>query len=279
MDIDTNSPEGPDTTSPYPSILCGIEGGLTSSEAVRQAIALAAQGAALRFISVYTTFRFSKYTEEELRENLDEAARLAQEAGLQASVEVVRGRYAVEVLLSEGEQYDLLVLGSHDRSRAAGIVIGSTASKAAHETERSLMIAREAPTPAEFPGKVLLASDGSPGSWAVARAGAKIGAAFGAPLEMLHVVEEASVERQSVIEAQAAEIKSVTGEKPQLTQPSGHATQAIIEAAESKGSSLLLTGRRGLHGIKALGSVSERVVHQAPCSVLLVPAGEDAGGS
>ena len=246
---------------------------------MRQAIALAAPGAALHFISVYTTFRFSKYTEEELRQNLDEAARLAQEAGLQASVEVVRGRYAVEVLLSEGEQYDLLVLGSHDRSRATGIVIGSTASKAAHETQRSLLVAREPPTPAEFPGNILLASDGSPGSWAAARAAARIAAAFSAPLEMLHVVEEADAERQSVLEAQAAEIKSVLGEEPQLFQPSGHATQAIIDTAESKGSSLLLTGRRGLHGIKALGSVSERVVHQAPCSVLLVPAGDETAVS
>ncbi|MGE5407272.1 MAG: universal stress protein [Syntrophothermus sp.] len=31
-------------------------------------------------------------------------------------------------------------------------------------------------------------------------------------------------------------------------------------------------GRRGVSGIKALGSVSERVVHRAPCSVLVMPA-------
>jgi nucleotide-binding universal stress UspA family protein len=35
-------------------------------------------------------------------------------------------------------------------------------------------------------------------------------------------------------------------------------------------SDLLVVGSRGLHGIRALGSVSERVAHKAPCSVLVV---------
>ena len=33
---------------------------------------------------------------------------------------------------------------------------------------------------------------------------------------------------------------------------------------------LVVIGSRGLHGLKALGSVSERVAHQAECSVLVV---------
>jgi nucleotide-binding universal stress UspA family protein len=33
---------------------------------------------------------------------------------------------------------------------------------------------------------------------------------------------------------------------------------------------LVVVGSRGLHGVKALGSVSERVAHQANCSVLVV---------
>jgi hypothetical protein len=33
---------------------------------------------------------------------------------------------------------------------------------------------------------------------------------------------------------------------------------------------LLIVGSKGLHGVKALGSVSERVAHQAQCSVLIV---------
>ena len=61
-----------------------------------------------------------------------------------------------------------------------------------------------------------------------------------------------------------------------MSRPDGHATKEIVEAARAKGASLIVAGRRGLRGIKALGSVSERVVSGAECSVLLVPAGEDA---
>ena len=51
----------------------------------------------------------------------------------------------------------------------------------------------------------------------------------------------------------------------------GHPTDKIVEAAAERGTSLIVCGRRGLSGIKSLGSVSERVVHQAETSVLLVP--------
>ena len=40
--------------------------------------------------------------------------------------------------------------------------------------------------------------------------------------------------------------------------------------AASADADLLVVGSRGLHGVKALGSVSERVAHQARCSVLIV---------
>ena len=39
---------------------------------------------------------------------------------------------------------------------------------------------------------------------------------------------------------------------------------------ESHRADLLVVGNRGLHGVRALGSVSERVAHKAPCSVLVV---------
>lgn len=38
------------------------------------------------------------------------------------------------------------------------------------------------------------------------------------------------------------------------------------------GADLLVVGSRGLHGLHALGRVSERITHEAPCSGLLVRA-------
>ena len=47
-----------------------------------------------------------------------------------------------------------------------------------------------------------------------------------------------------------------------------HPVVALVEAARD--ADLLIVGSRGLHGLKALGSVSERVAHDASCSVLVV---------
>jgi nucleotide-binding universal stress UspA family protein len=153
-------------------------------------------------------------------------------------------------------------------------MLGGTASKAAHETQLPLLIARRPPN--GFPGHIQLASDGSPGSWAPAHAAAGLAASFDSSLEVVHVVDGTHPERHRVVEAQVAELGEATGSDPVLIEPAGHATHEIVEAAQARRSALIVCGRRGLHGIRALGSVSERLVHRAPCSVLLIPAGEDA---
>ena len=49
--------------------------------------------------------------------------------------------------------------------------------------------------------------------------------------------------------------------------PDEPATALVAAAADAD---LLVVGSRGLHGFNALGSVSERVAHNARCSVLIV---------
>ena len=239
---------------------------------------LAKSGGKLQFTAVYTKFKLGPdYHKDTLEESLEEAAFLASEAGISASYKLREAKYAKDVLLPESKDHDLLVLGTHGGSRAKGIVFGSTASEAAHGTERPLLIAREAPGGEPFPKEILLASDGSPGSWAPVRAAAEIASTFDAEVEMLHVDDGKSPEAAEAIEAQVAEIAEATGRTPKLTRKTdGHAKKEIVEAAKEKGASLIIAGRRGLRGLKSLGSVSERVVSGAECSVLLVPAGDEA---
>jgi len=52
---------------------------------------------------------------------------------------------------------------------------------------------------------------------------------------------------------------------------SGRAGPVIVSAATAGDASLVAMGSRRLEGLRAMGSVSRRVVHQARCSVLLVP--------
>ena len=58
---------------------------------------------------------------------------------------------------------------------------------------------------------------------------------------------------------------------PELEEQYEPALGVLVAACES--ADLVVVGSRGLHGLKALGSVSERVAHQARSSVLVVRPG------
>ena len=264
-------------SKPFKSILCGVEGNPASTEAAKQAIALAGIGGDLQFTAVYTSFELGPdYHKDTLESSLEEAARLAAEAGVSASYALREAKYAIDVLLPESKERDLLVLGTQGNSRAKGLLFGSTASEAAHGTERPLLIAREAPGPEPFPKRILVASDASSGSWSPVRAAARLAAAFGSKVDVVTVTDGKHEVDQSTLDAQLAELAEATGSKPELAEPDGSATKEIVEAAKQKGSSLIVSGRRGLRGLKSLGSVSERIVGSAECSVLLVPVGDES---
>ena len=55
---------------------------------------------------------------------------------------------------------------------------------------------------------------------------------------------------------------------PELEERDGRALDVLT--TESETADLVVVGSRGLQGLKFLGSVSERVAHQAKCSVLVV---------
>lgn len=264
---------------PFKRILCGVEGNPASTEAARQAIALAgAGGGELQFTAVYTSFELGPdYHRDTLEDSLIDARGLAGDAGVAASTQLREARYAIDVLLPEGQEHDLLVLGTHGKSRTSGLMFGSTATEAAHGTARPLLIAREAPDAAKgFPSRILFASDGTRVSMAPARAAAGLAAAFGANLGVVHVEDGRNDEADSALDEQIAEIERIGGSTPEVARRNGHATREIIDAAADQGASLLVAGRRGLRGLKSLGSVSERVVSGAGCSVLLVPTAETA---
>jgi nucleotide-binding universal stress UspA family protein len=261
--------------TPFTSILCGVEGNPASTEAARQAIALAGSGGDLQFTAVYTSFELGPdYHKDALQSSLEEAAKLAGAAGISASYELREAKYAIDVLLPESQEHDLLVLGTHGNSRTSGILFGSTASEAAHGAERPLLIARESPGPEPFPKNILVASDGTQSSWEPVRAAVGIATSFDGAVDVVYVTDGRHDLDEATLEAQLAEIAENTGREPELSKPDGHATKEIVEAAKQKGSSLIVAGRRGLKGLKALGSVSERVVGGAECSVLLVPVGD-----
>lgn len=264
--------------TPFGDVLCAVDGSRGSGEAVRQAIALCRPGGSLSFIAVHRAGRVGVGTggrralsEQQAREALEAAASLARQAGLDVSSELRGGARATNVLLAEGKKHDLLAIGGYGGKRVGGIMLGNTATHVAHECGNPLLVARRTADGSDFPECVLLATDGSAGSWTTARVATGIAKARRSELYVVHVPTGVDHERQREVANQLTAIEKAIGAAPEITETHGQPAERIAEAARAHQASLVVVGRRRLKGIRALGSVSERVVHRAPCSVLVVP--------
>ena len=165
-----------------------------------------------------------------------------------------------------------MVVGSHSGSRAAGIMLGSVASTLAHEAPVPVLVARRPRPEAPFPVRLLVASDGSEGSAAATRLAAGIARRHGSSVVQIHV-DAAGGGRRHRMAVEAAELMRATGSEPVILSELGNPQERIVEEARMEPASLVVLGSRGLRGVRALGSVSERVVHEVPCSVLVARPG------
>ncbi len=276
------APGGSTGRAVFRDIVCGVDGSRGSRLAAHQAVALSGYDGTLRFVAVHFTEglglnEMSTLGEHRAADALEESEILAESRGLRVSCALVPAPRASVALRGEAAGHDLLVIGSHGGSRVGGIVLGSVVTQIAHRCEQPLLIARRIVDHGAFPETVLLATDGSPGSWAAARAAARLAALRGSEVQVIYVPDGADGEAAGEVREQLLLIGTEMGRPASFQDRSGEVTERICQAARSRQASIVIMGRRGLAGVKALGSVSERVVHQAPCSVLLMPA-EKGGG-
>ncbi len=81
---------------------------------------------------------------------------------------------------------------------------------------------------------------------------------------------EVSERRQELAEAEA--LLGEKGIKPELVEGHGDPGEVIVDQAKESGADLIVVGTRGLNVAERmlLGSVSTKVLHDAPCDVLVV---------
>ncbi len=168
-----------------------------------------------------------------------DGAELAARLGEPAVVDEEDEHRLADRMLAEirGRDATLAVIWSRGHSRPVGIVLGSATTTIVHEAPCSVLVAREVPEPHRWPRTIVAGDDGSPHSAAAVAAARALADRFGATL--------------SVVTA-------------------GDADPVTVLAEESEDADLVVVGSRGLTGVRALGSVSERVAHEARCPVLVV---------
>lgn len=253
--------------SVFGRVVVGVDGSPEALEAARQAALIADVDAELTVVAAWNlapslvgAAEASSYDDEALRR---QAAASVQEAcehiGAVSSPhgKVVHG-FPWHVLLDEAkeEQATLIAVGSHGRGRALGIFAGSTTTDLIHKATCSVLVARR--TDAGFPRRIVVGVDGSPQSAAAYAAARYLAERFGATLwpVVAHGGKDVDKHLVSLIVDHHHE------DLPDDPVP------ALVAAARD--ADLVVVGSRGLHGLKALGSVSERVAHQARCSTLIV---------
>jgi nucleotide-binding universal stress UspA family protein len=258
----------------FASIVCGIDGSRPSLEAARQAAQLTDDDAALCYIAVSWeqgagAAAVATLTHEHAHDILEQARRDARELGVNPALVDEHAADAADRLIALATGQDLLVLGIATHSRAGGIVVGSAASAALHRSPVPVLVARRPPEDVAFPSRIVLASDGTPTSDAAAELTARIAARHGAQVAIIGASDGAAPFRPGLAE-HATRIMEATGAEPVMLDEPGAPHRAVARAARDFGASLVITGSRGLTGVSALRSVSERIAHAAPCSVLVV---------
>jgi nucleotide-binding universal stress UspA family protein len=249
--------------SVFDRILCGIDESPQALEALRQASRLGSPCGALHLLAVAETSLAvhggwaATHLLDEIESGAARALARAQEQSDPTSSRLIAG-HPTQSLMSEIDQVQatLVALGSHGSSRAAGILLGGVATTLLHEAPCSVLIARTPRSPDEFPAPIVVGLDGSTGALLALDSAKELGERLGVPVRMVAATGGKPVDFEGL------------RSQPNLEWDERKPVDALLAASPTAG--LLVVGNRGLHGLAALGSVSERLAHSASCSVLVV---------
>ncbi len=253
----------------FTRILVGVDGSQESLEAARQAALLQDPAGQLTLLSAWDVTPLIGASGEEFARYLDgDALRRGAESSLAeareyvapyaaATTKLVRGAPVPELLEEIDRDEDTLVaVGPSAGGRLMGALAGGVATGVIHRAPCSVLVAR--PTKNGFPHRIVVGVDGSVESAAAYAAARYLAERFDGELHPLVAWGGKSVSERLVAAITDGE---------HADSEAGPA-DALIDAAES--ADLLVVGSRGQHGIRALGSVSERVAHSASCSTLVI---------
>lgn len=234
-----------------------------------------------------------------------EERRLAEEAvaaasaslavrGVDASTEVRDGDPAREILEVAGEWgADLILVGSQGLTGLERFFLGSVARNVAKHSRLPVLVAR---APAVALAQVLVATDGSDhATHAVTFAGrlptplvshfvathvTRPYAPFPGLLptdrpefdEAVREVNRQHLAQAEVLVAEAASQLTAAGKVASSQVLEGDPADELIKAAQQAGADLIIAGARGVSLLEGLmvGSVADRLLKDATCSVLLV---------
>jgi nucleotide-binding universal stress UspA family protein len=251
--------------SVFARILVGVDQSTLSLDACRQALRLAEPETTIEAatVSLFPPAAAAALGVPDLAERLEHDAGSALLAageilGPQAELRRLEG-LTVDALLAEAKRIraTLLAIGAPEHARIEEMIFGGVAGELLHRARCSMLVARASRDEANFPRSIVVGLDGSE----QAERAHEIA-------QNLATLLQSRVRTIVALGGKHLDLDEIRRRHPEAEPAAAAPVPALVES--SANADLLIVGSRGLHGPRALGSVSERIAHQADCSVLVI---------
>lgn len=266
-------------------ILFATDGSEFSSGAERVAIDLARRcGARLTVMTIVLTTQdleavgthgLREQMEREAQARIDAVVAAAKAAGVACETQLVYGEEPHhEIVNTAAElQPDLIVLGRRGKRGLARLMVGhATAHVAGHAPCDVLMVPRAGQV---WSQRILLATDGSAHGEAAARTAQAVAAQCNVPVTVVSATTrshsaERKAEARTAVDRVTTAMKSA-GIHAEGLVSEGRPDEVVIDSAAHSKADLIVVGSHGRTGLSRLilGSISERIMGQAQCPVLI----------
>ena len=266
----------------YKKILVAVDGSESSTHALRESFKLAKNEQSwITVVSVAPPYEgdlamtvignIQKAIKEPFEKALTEAEKIAKAEGVLIKTVYMEGEpYEGIVDIAAAEHCDLIVMGRKGLSRLERILMGSvTARVIGHTLCKILIIPKEAKLSFE---KILIATDGSMHSEFASHEAIDIAKRSGSALIVLSVAKK---DENLPTAKECVDIVKKVAEKEGITVETlirkGVPPEVIVKTGAQEDVGLIVIGSHGRTGITKLlmGSVTERVIGNAKCAVLV----------
>jgi nucleotide-binding universal stress UspA family protein len=191
---------------------------------------------------------------------------------------------------AEANGASLIAVGAKPRE-GARLVLGHVAERVVRYAHTSVLVAR-GPLSSRSPGRLLVATDFSEGSFPALRVAGELAKSTGAQVTLVHVVKPVSSALSSALtplgdtwtpppaavmeQLEALGVSTLAGVAKErgftsYEQREGDPADVLIERAADLDVEMIVMGSRGRRGLArlVLGSVAEKVIRNSHCSVLV----------
>ncbi len=175
----------------------------------------------------------------------------------------------------------ILVLGSRGRGGFSALLLGSVSRECVERARCPVLIVRHERSVPGAGTAILVGHDGSPSSVGALQWAAELGQLTGAEVIAAHVWQAGASEvrprlQENLSGAAGRDIESWAQDVSPGVRPmqiEGEPRMALVEAAQRLNAGLLVAGRRGPDGIRALriGSVASYLVRNSTVPIAIVP--------